>query len=598
VGNEGDAWGPVPGLVTPGTGGAKVGIPALLGGLFLLNLLLLAPRWVVAGGVGPAWVALEAVLVVGLLALLPRTRWSRALATLLALLLVAIVILALADAAARMSLARPLNLYLDIWLAAPVVHLLMGSLGTARFAFLAAGSALALGITTLVLALLFRRIPSLPAGSGLPGAPYPASLRESLAQTLRGALRPRLRGVRAVGVLLLAFFTLGLVGERVPAVAPQVAARLALPVVDMAREQAHYLSRMLGERERFAGEMAAVPASYHDLPGLLQGLGGRDVVLAFLESYGISALDDPRYAPVIQPRLDDLESRMEAAGVHLVTGALVAPIQGGQSWLGRGSVLSGLWLENQFRYEILLAGERETLVDDFRRAGYRTIALMPAITMAWPEGERFGYDRIHAHRDIDYRGPPLNWVTMPDQFTWWYLESAIRTDPDPRPLFAEVALISSHAPWVPILPVLEDWESIGDGSVFAPWENAGERPEELWRDYDRVREHYALQVDYTLHAMTAYAERFVDEGTLLVVLGDHQPAPLITGDDASRDVPVHVFSRNPELLEPFLAWGFRPGGRPDPDRPAPRMDAFRDWFVRSFSGVAPPAADALPLDPR
>ncbi len=556
-----------------------------------------------AGGIGPAWIALEAVLVVGLLALLPRARWSRILATLLALALVGIVILALADAAARMSLARPLNLYLDVWLAAPVVHLLVGNLGPGRFAALALGSVLALGCVALVLAFLLRRIPTHAAAEGgTPGAPYPASFRESLAQSLRGALRPRLRGARVVGVLLLAVFTLGLVGERVPSVAPQVASRLALPVVDLTREQIRYLSRMLGERERFAGEMAAVPASYRDTPGLLQGLGGRDVILAFLESYGISALDDPRYAPVIQSRLDDLEARMEAAGVHLVSGALVAPIQGGQSWLGRGAVLSGLWLENQFRYELLLTSERETMVDDFRRAGYRTVALMPAITMAWPEGERFGYDRIHAHRDIDYRGPPLNWVTMPDQFTWWYLESAIRTDPDPRPLFAEVALISSHAPWVPILPVLEDWETIGDGSVFAPWEDAGERPEELWRDYDRVREHYALQVDYALHAMVAYAERFVDERTLLVVMGDHQPAPLITGEDASRDVPVHVFSRDPELLEPFLAWGFRPGGRPDPDRPAPRMDAFRDWFVRSFSAdalpAADPSADALPLDPR
>jgi hypothetical protein len=450
-----------------------------------------------------------------------------------------------------MSLARPLNLYLDIHLVRPVLHLLVGNMGWARTVLLALGVVvLAVGIT-LVLTFLLTR---LPAGS-------PA--------------RPR----RVLGILLIALSTLGLVGERFPALSPQV----ALPVVDLAREQLHYLSRMLGERERFAGEMAGSPSTYGDLPGLLEGLGGRDVVLAFLESYGVSALDDPRYAPVLQPRLDELEARMAAAGLHLVSGALVAPSQGGQSWLGRGSILSGLWLENQLRYELLLASDRETLVDDFRRAGFRTVALMPAITMVWPEGERFGYDEIFAHRDIEYRGPPLNWVTMPDQFTWSYLETAIRSDPDPRPLFAEVALISSHAPWVPILPVLEDWDAIGDGSVFNPWEDAGERPEDLWRDTDRVREHFALSVDYVLHAMTAYAERFLDEGTLLIVMGDHQPAPLITGEDASRDVPVHVMSGDPSLLEPFLAWGFQPGARPDPDRPAPRMDAFRNWFIQAFS---------------
>ena len=106
-------------------------------------------------------------------------------------------------------------------------------------------------------------------------------------------------------------------------------------------------------------------------------------------------------------------------------------------------ILSGLWLENQLRYDLLLASGRTTLVDDFEAAGYRTAALMPAITLAWPEGERFGYEQIFAHADIDYAGPPLNWVTMPDQFTWSFLENRIRRSDDPRPLFAELGLINA-----------------------------------------------------------------------------------------------------------------------------------------------------------
>lgn len=528
-----------------------VGIPALLGGLFLLNVLLLTPGWVVAGGPGSPWIALEAFLVVGFLALLPRRRWSLAGAAAVAPVTAFIALLAFSDAAARMSLARPLNLYLDVHLARSVFHLLSGNIGWPRTLLAAlVVTVLAVGVT-LALAFLLTHL---------------------LAQS-------PVRSRRVMGGLLLAFSTLGITGGRVPALASQV----AFPVVDLVREQVHFFSRMLGERERFAGEMAMSPSDYGDFPGLLGGLGGRDVVLAFVESYGISALEDPRYAPLIGSRLDDMESRMAAAGLHLATGTLVAPSQGGQSWLGHATVLSGLWLENQLRYDLLLASDRRTLVDDFRRAGYRTVALMPAITMLWPEGERFGYTEIFAHRDIEYRGPALNWVTMPDQFTWSYLETVIRRSPDPRPLFAEVALISSHAPWVPILPVLEDWDAIGDGSIFDPWENAGERPEDLWRDTDRVREHFALSIDYALHALTAYAERFQDDGALLIVMGDHQPAPLITGEEASREVPVHVISGDPALLEPFLAWGFRPGAHPGSDRTAPRMDAFRDWFIRAFS---------------
>jgi len=529
----------------------KMEVPILLGGLFLLNALLLAPRWITAGGPGPPWVALEVLLVAGGLALLPRRNWSMAGAAMLAPLVLLVTIVALGDVAARMSLARPLNLYLDLRLAPSVGHLVWGSLGPTQAVLLALlATVAALGLT-LGLALLLSRLPErTPAWSR-----------------------------RIPAIALIVVFAAGMAGDRIPA----LGSRVATPVIDLGREQVAILARMLDERERFAGEMAASPAHYRDVPGLLTGLGGRDVILAFVESYGMTALDDPRYAPVIRPRLEELEEKVSAAGLHMVTGSMEAPIQGGQSWLGRGAMLSGLWLDNQLRYELLLASDRDTLVDDFRLAGYRTVALMPAITMVWPEGERFGYDRIYAHRDIDYRGPALNWVTMPDQFTWHFLETTIRADPDPRPLFAEVALISSHAPWTPILPVLEDWEEIGDGEVFAPWENAGERPEELWLDSDRVREHFALSVDYALATTSSYVERFMDSGTFLIVLGDHQPAPLITGDEGNRDVPVHVIAQDPDLLRPFLEWNFARGAFPDPNQPAYRMDQFRDWFIKAYS---------------
>ena len=350
---------------------------------------------------------------------------------------------------------------------------------------------------------------------------------------------------------------------------------------------------MLNERDVFAAELEAAPADYAALPGLLQRLRGRDVLLAFVESYGMSALDDPRYAPVLGPRLDALSARMAAAGLHVATGRLAAPTQGGQSWFSHLSLLSGLWVDNQLRYDLLLAGGRETLIDDFRRAGHRTAALMPANTLAWPEGERLGYDEIWTRRDIDYAGPALNWVTMPDQFTWSFLERRIRKSADPRPVFAELGLISSHAPWTPILPVLDDWDGIGDGAVFERWRGAGEAPHELWLDHERVREHFALSVDYAVHAATAYAERYVDARTLLLVMGDHQPAPLITGDGATRAVPVHAISGDPALIRPFLEWGFAPGARPGRSRPADGMDAFRDWFVQAFSAAARDAAEPI-----
>jgi hypothetical protein len=535
--------------------------------LALVNALLLAPQWVLAGGPGPLWIAMEAWLVVGLFALLPVRPWVGRLAAGTAALLLLLGLLGVADAATRQSLARPLNIYLDAVLLSAVDNLLTGALGPAMSTTVMIGAIVCVALLGWLLARLLA--------PRLGGHPTRAS--------------------RVLGLALVGVFAVGILGGGVPA----LTRRMSLPAIRIAVDQTRHFIRMLSERERFTADLDRVPADYATLPGLLAHLRGRDVLLGFVESYGISALDDARYAPVILPRLDELAARTRAAGLHLVTGALVAPSQGGQSWLAHGSLLSGAWLDNQLRYDLLLASGRETLIDDFRRAGHRTVAIMPAITLAWPEGERLGYDEIHAREDIDYAGPPLNWVTMPDQFTWSFLQHTIRTPAagQARPLFAELGLISSHAPWTPILTVLDDWESIGDGAVFARWKNAGERPTDLWQDVEGIRQHYALSIDYALAVMTGYAERYVDDRTLLIVLGDHQPAPLITGDDASRAVPVHVMSADPALIEPFLAWGFVPGARPAPDRAPPRMDAFRDWFVRAYSDPdAPPRRTARAED--
>ncbi|HSG46327.1 MAG TPA: hypothetical protein VLA43_00805, partial [Longimicrobiales bacterium] len=475
-----------------------------------LNCLLLGPAWIFHGRLGPQLFALEAGIILGIFLLLPRRRWSSILAGATATGVVTMGVLGVADTTARLSLARPLNLYLDVHLAGAVANLLDGALGSGWGPVALAGIGVGAVAAAWGLARLLMGVRH--AGGGR------RAWQAGAALVAASALAIPLRWAHPRGVIL------------------------ALPSVQLVREQAAQLQRMLGERERFALEMARTPAEYGPRPGLFRGLGGRDVILAFIESYGVSALDDPRYGPVVRPRLEAMEAVLARRGIHLATGRLDAPSQGGMSWLGHGSVLSGLWLENQMRYDLLMASDRPTLVDDFRAAGYRTAAIMPAITLAWPEGERLGYDEIWDHKDIPYRGPPLNWVTMPDQFTWSFLEHGVRIRDDGRPLFAELGHISSHAPWTPILDVVEEWERIGDGALFGAWENAGATPEELWRDTDRVREHYALAVGYALDVLASYAARYLDGSTLLIAMGDHQPAPLITGEDARRAVPVHVLA--------------------------------------------------------
>lgn len=523
--------------------------------LLALNILLIAPLWWRFGDVSSHLIAWEALIIAPLMLLLPPRRLRRWLVVVLVSWVLVATAANLGDAAINMAFARPLNLYLDIPLLRSIYHLLVGNVGqVVAVCALFVGAAVLLGILLGLLRLLLP--PFHYSVKQLPGA---AALAVLAVATSTAALE--LAGVRLVD-----------------------SARL--PMLNTTRFQWQQIADTHAARLAFAEQLATSPIATQPMPGL----EGRNVLLTFIESYGISALHDPRYADVLLPTLSEMQQRLDSRHLHVVSGMLEAPIQGGQSWLAHATVLSGRWIDNQLWYRLMLNSDHSTLIDDFSATGQRTLSVMPAITMAWPEGQAYGFDQIAAAHDIDYAGPALNWVTMPDQFTLDYTQRHLLGN---TPVFAQLALISSHAPWTPILPVLENWSLIADGQIFAPWEKAGDPPEVLWQDIERIRDHYAWSVDYAVKVTGRWAERVVDNDTLLIVLGDHQAAPLITGEDASKAVPVHIISGDPALLAPFKARGFIPGTLPALEQAAnaPRMSQLRHWLQADF---AAPGADNFP----
>jgi hypothetical protein len=127
------------------------------------------------------------------------------------------------------------------------------------------------------------------------------------------------------------------------------------------------------------------------------------------------------------------------------------------------------------------------------------------------------------------------------------------------------------------------WEAIGDGQVFDAQATGGVAPEVLWRDSQRVRENYGLSIDYAMEAVGAFVDRFARDAVVIVV-GDHQPAELVTGPDATRDVPLHILSSDPRILQRLDGWGLVPGMVPAPDTSSLPMKDFRERFVRAMSG--------------
>ena len=155
--------------------------------------------------------------------------------------------------------------------------------------------------------------------------------------------------------------------------------------------------------------------------------------------------------------------------------------------------------------------------------------------------------------------------------------------PGRGPLFAEIALVSSHAPW-PIIPEVIAWDRVGDGSVYHTM-TTGEPRDSVWaKGNDAVRTAYRRSLEYSINSLVSWVATYGSEDTVVIVLGDHQPAPLLTGPGADRDVPITIISGDPAVLDTDRRLGLEPGIRPEPSAPVWRMDTFRDRFLGTFSG--------------
>jgi phosphatidylglycerophosphate synthase len=366
--------------------------------------------------------------------------------------------------------------------------------------------------------------------------------------------------LRAIAVLGVVWVALRVAGAPV---ASSSAAALAVDEVRAVRAG-------LADREELARLIAQ--DRFRGTPGrrLLTGLRGKDVLLVFVESYGRVAIEDPR----IDAMLDRGTGQLHAAGFSSRSAFLTSPTFGGLSWLAHATLQSGIRVDGQRRYDQLVKAERVTLTRAFKRAGWRAVGVMPANRRAWPEGRSFyGYDRIYDRRNLGYRGPDFGLPPMPDQYTFLALQ---RRELAPRhrpPLFAEVDLISSHAPWTRI-PRLIAWDEIGDGSIFGRILPAKLEP--------GVRAAYGQSIEYSLSTVFSFLQRYGDEDDVLIVLGDHQPATVVTGQGADHDVPISVIARDPKVMQRIAGWGWQDGMVPSADAPVWPMAAFRDRFLTAF----------------
>jgi hypothetical protein len=518
--------------------------------VFILNALLvlgdfIESRWALV----PAQISLE---LVGFLALVTALRWwnvriSGALQWLLAALLLALILLRVADIAVPWSFGRNFNAALDMRYLPFFIDLLYGALDTARFIALVSAALL------LLLAAL-------------------ALLRWAIGTLVRAEALPRLQAFAVAALLAALAYTV------VPPRYDLGRLPVANAVAETAWRNATYVLDAKGLTNRY---LAQIKAAQTTLPQTadLASLKGRHVLLVFAESYGAITLTDPALAESLNPVRSRFEENARATGYHVYSSLLNAPITGGGSWMAHATLTTGARIDTQPLYDVLLTTEAPTLARYFRKAGHRTVVAMPRIQQPWPEGAFFAFDTVLNDAAFAYAGRRFSWETIPDQFV---LEAvhAKEIAPAEKPLFIQYVLSSSHLPFDRAPPLIADGRTLGDGRVyntlgfeeFPP-------PAQVFTN----QRGYAATIRYVLEALSNYLVNRLADDSLIIVIGDHQPPLTIAAASRNKAVPIHVLSRDPALLEPFRRAGYVAGMTPAAASTDVGMESFLSWFLTSYS---------------
>ena len=520
----------------------------------ILAVLLLVAVPLVPGVIGTgsaaALIALpaESIVAVALLAVLPWRVLRRVIALVFGLFIAAALLAA--------AISAGFEYFLDIPFDPTDAPQLDDAFGVVRSS-IGAGRAIAVLVGLIVVTL------------GIVAVMAWAALRVSAA--IRRSRTRRSRGARLLGAATVVWLVSALAGW-------PVAASASLTALTSTTEQALVTHDAIS---KLPHEIAT--DAYAELPssGLLTALRGKDVVIAFVESYGQVAVQGTSFSGGVDRVLRSGQTQLAAEGYSDESAWLTSPTFGGLSWLAHSTLQTGLWINRQPIYGSVVRSTRFTLSDAFRKAGWNTVSDVPSDTQPWSFGTSFYHfgTLLNTH-NVGYQGPSFGYARIPDEYTWKYFADHDLSGPH-KPVMAEIDLVSSHTPWAP-LPQLVPWSQVGDGSVYGPQPAEGHSAGSVWRTAAGVQQAYGQSVQYSLGAMFDFLKNVDDPNLVLIELGDHQPATIVSGPGANHEVPISIIAKDPAVFRSIAGWHWQSGILPTAAAPQWRMDAFRDRFLDAF----------------
>lgn len=289
-------------------------------------------------------------------------------------------------------------------------------------------------------------------------------------------------------------------------------------------------------------------------------VSGADVLLVFMESYGAVTFERPEFAGPLAVARTALDAAIRDSGRRVVSAFVTSPTFGGSSWFAHITLLSGLEVGDPDLNALLMTERRDTLPTAFARHGYRSIALMPGLWYPWPEGVFYGFADTYNGERLQYQGPPFGWWALPDQFTLAKLNALELAAKERAPAFVFFPTVSTHTPFSPTPPYQANWPRMLTPLPFDEGEMMRAYDQDV--DWTDLGPSYVRAVDYAYKTIAGYLREPASRDFVMILIGDHQPPALVSGEGAPWDVPVHIITNRQAILDRLTAQGFRDGLTP------------------------------------
>ena len=318
--------------------------------------------------------------------------------------------------------------------------------------------------------------------------------------------------------------------------------------------------------------------------------------ILFIESYGDVLRRNEETAAPYRTMMQELDERLSRTGWQSASAMSLAPVNGGTSWLSVGSVLMGMPIKHQSMFNFIESDiERYPhLIHTLQAHGYQTAALQPPTRSRLGVGvsNPYRFDRTFYFQDMQYTGPRYGWGIVPDQYSLNLTHEQF-VAPAEGPVALMFEMVTSHTPWEPPPPLVDDWRTlnnldpdalpdtrsvrmtqdeqmpVGTAQVaLAPLlpNMSAEKNAPIHRLFRTIRYDWQVISEYMINEMP--------DSSLVVVLGDHQPPVVSTKSNA---VPVHIFSQTSDYVNAAISNGFQQGLLPktEPMQPTTSTPSFR-----------------------